>query len=244
MSLLAMPSGAIDTMDIRKPKPIHNWREFLGEIGIIVIGVLIALAGEQTVEYVHHRAQIAELSEALNVELSHNLAVLEDTVALKPCLDQRLNDIDTWRKSVSDGHPVRIVSAFGRVPGQIFLTAIWRSAGASLELLPLDKRINYARFYDNFGNVDRAREDMKDKWNDLTNFEGAATLTAHEQLQITHDIRDIRRASDLLAANFKSVRDRIGTSLHIAPKKNGENATTSAYLKQHRDEFCTSLLAS
>ena len=36
-------------MDIHKPKPIRNWREFLKEVGIIVLGVSIALAGEQAV---------------------------------------------------------------------------------------------------------------------------------------------------------------------------------------------------
>jgi hypothetical protein len=30
-------------MDIHKPKPIHNWREFLKEYAIIVLGVLTAL---------------------------------------------------------------------------------------------------------------------------------------------------------------------------------------------------------
>jgi hypothetical protein len=37
-------------MDIHKPKPIHNFREFLSEIGVIVCGVLIALILEQAVE--------------------------------------------------------------------------------------------------------------------------------------------------------------------------------------------------
>lgn len=118
-----------DAMEIHKPKPIHNWREFFGEIGIIVIGVLLALAGEQTVEALHHRSQVAELSEALNVELSHNLAVLQDMVELKPCIDQRLTEIDKWSRSVADGRPVQLAGEFGRLPGQIFLTAIWRSTG-------------------------------------------------------------------------------------------------------------------
>jgi hypothetical protein len=29
-------------MEIHKPKPIHNWREFLKEVGIIVPGVCFA----------------------------------------------------------------------------------------------------------------------------------------------------------------------------------------------------------
>lgn len=231
-------------MDIHKPKPIHNWREFLGEIGIIVIGVLIALAGEQTVESLHHRSQVAELSEALNVELAHNLAVLKDTVELKPCIDQRLTEISKWSRSVSEGDPLQLAGEFGRLPGQIFLTAIWRSTGTSLELLPLDKRINYARFYDNFANGDRIRDEMRDKWSNLADFEGATTLTARELLQISHDIRDIRRDNERLISNYISVKGRMGTNLHIVPKKNGESPASTNYLTQRRVEFCKSLLAS
>jgi hypothetical protein len=34
-------------MHIHKPKPLHGIREFLSEIGVIVVGVLIALGLEQ-----------------------------------------------------------------------------------------------------------------------------------------------------------------------------------------------------
>jgi hypothetical protein len=42
-------------VEIHKPKPIHNWREFLKEVGTIVLGVCVALGAEQTVEWVHWR---------------------------------------------------------------------------------------------------------------------------------------------------------------------------------------------
>ena len=34
-------------MHFHLPKPLHGWREFAGEVGIIVIGVLIALGADQ-----------------------------------------------------------------------------------------------------------------------------------------------------------------------------------------------------
>ena len=37
-------------MHFHLPKPLHGWREFVGEVGIIVIGVLIALGAQQVVE--------------------------------------------------------------------------------------------------------------------------------------------------------------------------------------------------
>lgn len=55
-------------MDIHKPKPVHGWRGFIGEVGIIVLGVLIALGAEQVVrssEWSHkvHAAEEAMLTE-------------------------------------------------------------------------------------------------------------------------------------------------------------------------------------
>src|SRR5258705_11348027 len=56
-------------MEIHKPKPIHTWRELLTEIGVIVIGVAIALAGEQTVEALHWHYRVNDAMEAIRLEL-------------------------------------------------------------------------------------------------------------------------------------------------------------------------------
>ena len=34
-------------MRVKLPKPLHGWREFAGEVGVVVLGVLIALAAQQ-----------------------------------------------------------------------------------------------------------------------------------------------------------------------------------------------------
>jgi hypothetical protein len=47
-------------MHFHLPKPLHGWREFAGEVGIIVLGVLIALGAEQVVETLHWRSEIAD----------------------------------------------------------------------------------------------------------------------------------------------------------------------------------------
>jgi hypothetical protein len=45
-------------VEFHKPKPVHNWRELLTEIGVVVIGVCIALAAEQAVEWWHWRGRL------------------------------------------------------------------------------------------------------------------------------------------------------------------------------------------
>ena len=64
-------------MHIHLPKPSHGWREFLGEIGVIVIGVLIALGAEQAVEAAHHRSQVHEMTAKLRAESLENRHVLD-----------------------------------------------------------------------------------------------------------------------------------------------------------------------
>ena len=44
-------------MHLKLPKPMHGWRVFAGEVGIIVIGVLIALGAEQVVQAGHQQQE-------------------------------------------------------------------------------------------------------------------------------------------------------------------------------------------
>ena len=55
-------------MEIHKPKPWHGWREFLAEISVVVVGILIALAGEQTVEAAHRQIEGSALRTELREE--------------------------------------------------------------------------------------------------------------------------------------------------------------------------------
>ena len=55
-------------MHVHLPKPLHGWRAFVGEVGIIVIAVLIALAAEQAVEALHWRNEAREFRRAVDRE--------------------------------------------------------------------------------------------------------------------------------------------------------------------------------
>jgi hypothetical protein len=55
--------------------PIHGWRGFLVHIGAIVIGLLIAVGLEQTVEALHHRHQRLQLEEQMHEVLEDDARV-------------------------------------------------------------------------------------------------------------------------------------------------------------------------
>jgi hypothetical protein len=56
-------------LDVHAPhETVHTWKDFFIHIATIVIGLLIAVGLEQTVEYFHHRHQVTEMRKALEVE--------------------------------------------------------------------------------------------------------------------------------------------------------------------------------
>ena len=63
-------------MEVHPPEhPIHTWRDFLVHMGTIVLGLLIAIGLEQSVEWLHHRHQRHHLEEDMRAECERNLEV-------------------------------------------------------------------------------------------------------------------------------------------------------------------------
>ncbi len=81
-------------MDIHKPKPVHNLREFFGEIIIIVIGILIALGLEQVVESAHWRERVQETQKQIKSEVSSDVEAAALWLSAAPCLDQQVAKIE------------------------------------------------------------------------------------------------------------------------------------------------------
>lgn len=60
-------------LDVHAPHgTVHTWKDFFIHIATIVIGLLIAIGLEQSVEWVHHKNQIREAREALSIERQSN----------------------------------------------------------------------------------------------------------------------------------------------------------------------------
>jgi hypothetical protein len=68
-------------LDVHAPhEPINTWKGFVLHIATIVIGLLIAVGLEQTVEYFHHRHEVREAREALVAEHAENIRRYHDNV--------------------------------------------------------------------------------------------------------------------------------------------------------------------
>ena len=68
-------------LDVHPPHaPTHTWRDFLIHIATIVIGLLIAIGLEQTVEYFHHRHERHQLQENLRAEAEKRVPLIQANV--------------------------------------------------------------------------------------------------------------------------------------------------------------------
>src|SRR5581483_6681060 len=101
-------------MDIHKPKPWRGLREFLKEIGTIVIGVLIALAGEQAVERLEWAHKVHAAEDAMRADLlADDGPQVYQRAAMHDCLTARL---DAIRAAVETAAPraelVRLIDGY------------------------------------------------------------------------------------------------------------------------------------
>src|SRR3954454_9862115 len=94
-------------MHFHLPKPMHGWREFFGEVGVIVLGVLIALSAEQLVEMLHWRSQVSHGRTDLADSYTTIRAQMRERQLISPCLVRRFDQI---------GSVLDEASATGRLP--------------------------------------------------------------------------------------------------------------------------------
>jgi hypothetical protein len=118
-------------MDIHKPKPIRNWREFLKEVGIIVLGVSIALAAEQAVEWFHWQSEVVKANEAIATELSYNLQGAIYRLRLETCLEARLDTLSTILDSAVKTGSLPPLGEIGRSPPRLWRSGVWEGVISS-----------------------------------------------------------------------------------------------------------------
>ena len=90
-------------MEIHKPKPVHNWRELLSEVGVVVIGIVIALSLEEGLRALHDRGIASEAREAVRQEIRQNLSFMSGRLETQPCIERRLDEVGSLLESSREG---------------------------------------------------------------------------------------------------------------------------------------------
>lgn len=144
--------GAANDMHVHKPKAPHSLREFLSEIAIIVLGIVIALGLEQTVEWLHTRSDVAETREALKGEIALNATLAQYSAAEDRCLAKNAQNVIAWAK----GGPRPPLLYPHRFELQ---STVWDlSKSGAINHMPLKERSALADYYDQVAVFNKNRD--------------------------------------------------------------------------------------
>jgi hypothetical protein len=206
-------------MHVHLPKPLHGWREFLGEVGIIVIGVLIALGAQQVVETIHGDAQVRLFRGAVNDELAYGLGSYKQRLMLGPCVRTRLAELDHVIASDRSGKPI-LMEGLSHWPVSFSLrTSVWTGRTADIEArMPLQTRLAYAQIYDDLANYDVHRVDERNAWMELGEFDDAQELSSTDLMRLRGLVSKLRWIDGIILANWPEEAER-GKTLGIYPMR-------------------------
>jgi hypothetical protein len=76
-----------------KLKPPHGWNAVGWELGIVTLGVLVALAAQQAVEALHDRSVAADTRAEVTDELNSDLMSITLRQSIEPCIERRLGEL-------------------------------------------------------------------------------------------------------------------------------------------------------
>jgi len=136
-------------VEIHKPKPVHNWPEFLKEYAIIVLGVITALTGEQMVEKLRDHAVAEEARTNIRNEISADVTAIQVRVGTENCVSRRLDEVHDLIRQAATGRWVQGVTWIGRPPIFTMPDGGYRSEtqAGHVNLLPSAEQTSYAVIY-------------------------------------------------------------------------------------------------
>jgi hypothetical protein len=215
------PDAGDAALDIHKPKPVHNLREFLGEILVIVTGVLIALGLEQVVETWHWHHQVENAEQALGTELSETLGQANERIKVSTCVDKRLDELAALIDTASVAGKLPPVGDIAMPPARTWSAGVWQSTldGQTSEHFPADVRNGYSVVYGFVTMLAENNARELDAWTRLYGIVGPGrALTPTEADSLRQTVSDARTRNQMMG--LASVRaQQVISSLDIEDDK-------------------------
>lgn len=186
-------------MRLHLPKPLHGWREFVGEVGIIVLGVLLALGAEQIIVALNDRKLAAESRRDVREEVAFDLGFYRERLAESGCVATRLASLSAilQRGIVKQGE----VTWVGRPNDFAPFSERWRAVTSSARtaLFPPQEQESLDAIYGIFGRMDLESQAEQAAWTDLnvlTSVHGA--IDPLTRFSLLRALAQARRSDDVL----------------------------------------------
>jgi hypothetical protein len=176
-------------IDWGKLSPPEGWRKVWWELGIVTLGVLVALVAEQAVSSWRRQAEVRSFRSAINEELGTNLAAFDFRLAQGTCVANRLAELRRLRDQGLEGSPTAVRSEIGRPTVATMQTSVWSARDTEvMGAMPLDLRLAYSALYDELIMNSEQIAQEREAWRSMARFNGLRRMSED----------DIRILSELL----------------------------------------------
>jgi hypothetical protein len=223
------------------PTPLHGWRAFAGEVGTILLGVLLALGAQEMVQGLHWRSEVKKTRQGLDAELARDLAAFKQRYNNRACVSARLAEISRWIDSVNAGKPLTLRREIEEPPFFSIRSAAWQiTDGEIASRIPVSAKLSYAALYDGLRKYDEMKSGESEAWSTLNEYGSATRFEDADRRAIKRAMKDIDDVNNQLAA-FKTPFDRSATELGIAADPT-LISNANPLVRQWQKEACQPLL--
>ncbi|HWE47960.1 MAG TPA: hypothetical protein VG407_18220 [Caulobacteraceae bacterium] len=199
-------------MDIHKPKAVSSLKELAVEIGVIVIGVVIALGAEQAVDAWRWHDQAEAGQAALSENFGRVVNNAYELEAEHDCVAARLTLLGGIIEKAADAGRLPALGDPGRPPFSPWRNNVWPGLVAAqlATHLPRDKAVAYA----NIATISDYLADLSDQ--ELDQWQTLSTVVGHgrrlsdveaETLRLT--VARARFSADKMLSSSRIVLGRI-----------------------------------
>jgi hypothetical protein len=206
-------------MHLPLPKPLHGWRAFVGEVGIIVLGVIVALGfGEVAQAWQWHR-DVQTARASIQREMASDLGVFADRLRIAKCVDRHLKDAGQRIEIVAQNGATPTASANLESPGRMILVGDYEAQEAAQNLVhfPPAELSALGVFYDQVRFMREWTEKEDAAWNELALLSAGNTkLGAFDVALLRRDLQVARNYENLTLINSRRQIER-GRELGVEP---------------------------
>ena len=206
-------------MSLKMPKPLHGWRAFAGEVGIVLLGVILALAFGGAAQAWQWRREVGTARDAIHREMAFDLAVAADRLRIAKCVELHLADAEQRIEAVAESGKTPAGNVNMESPGRILLVGDYDAQVAAQNLVhfPARELSALGLFYDQVRFM-REWDGAEDQaWNELALLAvGNSKLGPLDVALLRRDLQSAKNYEELTVINSRRQIER-GRELGVDP---------------------------
>jgi hypothetical protein len=201
------------------PELSPAWRDFVTDIVVVVLGVLLALALNQVVESAAWQHEVSVARNSIHREMAFDLAAFADRIRVAPCIDRHIEEAQGLIDRAESTGRVPSNHVNLAPPGRLILSGDYDAQKAAQNLVhfPADELEATGLWYDQARAMAIWTDEEEHAWAQLGVLgEGSTRLSAVDVAFLRRDLQAAKDVQFLSVLNAKREIER-ARRLGVAP---------------------------